>query len=735
MEGNTVITFVNNAALQDGGAIYFSDHSKFSHFDKSSVTFYHNTVSGFGGAIYILLKESTINFNSTNIHFKDNKELISAGIIQYSVYVNVPKSCDRNCLLHNVNIGNISLSQIITSPYKLIMDNPTKCINGNGTDCDGYYMNNIMLGQDITFDACVLDYYNQPTEATQFLITGMNHQDFNISSSKYISISCNHTIQGITIIGNLHSKTSYNYSLTFSLYVTRVSESNRVISVNLTVELSQCHPGYWYSSDSQKCECYDTENIVSCSGSSSTINKGYWFGQVNGKSTVAYCPNDYCNFTCCEITNGIYHLSPVRANQCRPHRSGTACGNCEKGYTLSFDSPDCVEVNKCTTGQTVLVITLSLLYWIAVVVAVFVMMFFKVSIGSLYAIIYYYSVIDILLSQVLFISNGLYITVNILSSLAKLTPQFLGQLCLVQNMSGIDQQFIHYVHPTVILLVLILTSMLARRSRRFSSFVSKGIIHFVCLLLLLSYTAVATTSLLLLRSLKYRDVEEIYTYLSPDIEYLHGRHLVYFIVALLFIIVIVIAFPLVLLFEPFLNSWINFIRIKPLLDHFQGCYKDKYRCFAGYYMVCRLVIILLVIVRIADDSTTQYLLISSCTLMALIHVLVRPYISTIHNVFDGIILHLIIIVCGLSVVESVNNFDEAFVLVITYCLVVLPLTIFITVQLWANKKNIKNAFKHWNKKCFEYTMVPADDAEGENENGNTVYDGMRENAVTTIVNV
>ena len=182
----------------------------------------------------------------------------------------------------------------------------------------------------------------------------------------------------------------------------------------------------------RKCKCYNTKNIISCSDNSSTIKKGYWFGGVNGKSTVTYCPNDYCNFTCCEITNGIYHLSPVRTNQCRTHRSGTACGNCEKGYTLSFDSPQCIEINNCTTGQSALVIALSLLYRIIVIATVFTMMYFKVAIGSLYAIMYYYSVVGILLRQISFISNGLYKTINIMSSLANLTPQFLGQLCLVK---------------------------------------------------------------------------------------------------------------------------------------------------------------------------------------------------------------------------------------------------------------------------------------------------------------
>ena len=240
----------------------------------------------------------------------------------------------------------------------------------------------------------------------------------------------------------------------------------------------------------------------------------------------------------------------------------------------------------------------------------------------------------------LYISNGLYTTVTIISSLAKLTPQFLGQLCLVQNISGIDQQFIHYVHPVVVFLILLMISRLAKRSRRFSSFISKGIISFICFLLLLSYTSVASTSLLLMRPLTFVSIDQVFTYLSPDIEYFHGRHLAYAIVALILMITIVIGFPLLLLLEPFK---INFIKIKPLLDQFQGCYKDKYRYFAGYYMICRLVIILLVIVKISDDFMTQYLLISSCALMQLIHLLVRPYASTIQNIFDGIILQLIVI--------------------------------------------------------------------------------------------
>ena len=177
------------------------------------------------------------------------------------------------------------------------------------------------------------------------------------------------------------------------------SYDSKILSVNLTVELSQCHPGFWYFNKTEKCECYNTKNIVSCSGSNSTIKSGYWFGYMNGIPTVASCPHSYCNFTCCMIMYGIYHLSPVRSNQCRQHRTGVACRNCEKGYTLSFGSSQCIAENMCTVGQTILVVTLTILYWMGMMVIVFIVMYFNIAIGSLLAINHYYSTTTILLSQ------------------------------------------------------------------------------------------------------------------------------------------------------------------------------------------------------------------------------------------------------------------------------------------------------------------------------------------------
>ena len=742
LSGNSCISFSNNTAFQDGGAFYLNDHSHFV--SNVEISFYHNVATDYGGAIYVQMNNVSIDANISGIHFKDN----DSGSTNSPMYIDMPKSCNKSCLFKNIRgISEQNSSYnlpVATSPYMLIVYDPVKCIHYSDMKCDTYYISNVMLGQEITFDACVLDYYDRPVGLAELSVASY-HPINRISGSKFISISCNHTTQGIRIMGKSYLSTSYNFSMIISLHKFR-SYDSKILSVNLTVELSQCHPGFWYFNKTEKCECYNTKNIVSCSGSNSTIKSGYWFGYMNGIPTVASCPHGYYNFTCCMIMYGIYHLSPVRSNQCRQHRTGVACGNCEKGYTLSFGSSQCIAENMCTLGQTILVVTLTILYWMGMMVVVFIVMYFNIAIGSLLAINHYYSTAAILLSQDYFTSNGLDITYTVMSGFTKLFPSFLEQKCLVRNMSGIDQKFIHYIYPIVVSFIVFMTVTLAKRSQRISSFISRGVVHFVCFLLLMSYTSLTTTSLLLFRPLTFTDIDSVYTYLSPDIQYFHGRHLAYAIVAITFTIVVVIGLPLLLLLEPFLNSKINFVKIKPLLDHFQGCYKDKYRYFAAYYMICRIVIIVLIIAKIFDSVTTQYLVISVCALMEFIHLMVRPYVNTVYNMFDGVILQLIVIVSVLPIVEFVNSYNETLVMVTACLLVIAPFAGFITINLWIEREKVQNAIKkiknvvktisnvikHCSMKCSSdhvYSALPSNDAdEPTSDFGITVDDNTRRNA-------
>ena len=125
----------------------------------------------------------------------------------------------------------------------------------------------------------------------------------------------------------------------------------------------------------------------------------------------------------------------------------------------------------------------------------------------------------------------------------------------------------------------------------------------------------------------------------------------YIIVAVLCALVIVIGLPLLLLLEPFLNHKINFTRIKPLLDRFQGCYKDNYRFFAAYYMLCRILIIVIIIANHFDYITAQFLVVSAGSILALIQLIVRPYEKDILNIFDGFVLQKMTLVSLTQLVQ------------------------------------------------------------------------------------
>ena len=720
---NSVVTFDGNTAAVDGGAIHSLINSNVTFAPNSTIIFTNNRAH-YGACLFRDTTEGTINFiDGTNITFDNNLAKIAGN----TVYIDVPKSCNSECLEDRIlglsNNSDVFNEHIATPPTKLELSQPAQCLNNeNNTYCKSYYVQNIMLGQEVKVQSCILDYYDHVADTTQFLVSGeAQNKNYTIEGPDYVLISCD-MLQGIHIVRKENRGLSppLNYTINITLDVDHNSDW-KLISINLTVELTPCHPGFHYHHDTGKCECYNSSSKkVLCSGSSSTISGGYWFGYVTERPTVTYCPIRYCNFDCCETSiSGIYHLSPGRTNQCQLHRTGTACGSCTEGYTLPFDSTECVKTSSCTATHLALILTFTVIYWISIVVAVFALMYYKVGIGYLYVIIHYYSIVDIILLQKLHSSNnGLHTTVTIMSSIVKIIPQFLGQLCLVRNMSAIDQQFIHYIHPLAISLILVAISVLARSSKRVSLLISRGIIHVICFLLLLSYTSVATTSLLLMKPLTFENVDKPYTYLSPDIKYFSERHLIYGIVAILCTIVIAIALPLLLLLEPFLNSKINFIKIKPLLDQFQGCYKDKYRYFAAFYMICRLIIILVTMIENLSDSSLLYILIAACVLMALIHLIIRPYSNAMLNVFDGLVLQLIILVVALSVVESSDNL----VVVTAYILLFLPSILLALMLLMIYRESLKNIVKLKFRNNKDISSSPATDAERPGYYFDTIID-------------
>ena len=718
------LLFRNNTA-ENGGAMYVDQGTTVTINDNATVEIIANTAKVNGGAIYVSLVcrhiynglykiINTFSGGSNNAIFINN----SARIVDNSLYFNAPRplmirtmwQCsihtdvnDKSSILHipcqfqysqpiNGKMMNIPCdldytllngtgAPIVTSPHELRLYFPfSDGYNTSSTsDHNVYFVRNHVLGHPVKFTGEVFDYFGKPTDPTQFNIQLQCSQ--NSECSAYVLMSDNHnyilthTIDNSTILNvNFKGKRIDTAHMNRTVALTSLSYSLNSIIATLVVELVPCidHSGYTYSEESQTCVCYN--HNIKCNDDGNEIKRGYWFGSIDSKATTSLCPNHYCKFTDRKQTSEGYIELPNTLNaQCNDHRVGKACGECSSGYTLSYDSTDCIHVYQCGIGWTVLVITLTCLYWIAVVGGVFSLMYFRfqISLEYLYGLIYYYSMVGILLNNNPYVSDGAFQFVSILSSFAQLTPQFLGRFCFAKGLSGIDQLFIHYSHAVGVSLLLLLIVVVTRCSARISLFVSRCIIRVICLLILLSYTSIASTSLQLLLPLKFTDVKEWYTYSSPNIQYFHGRHIIYGVVAVICELVVGIGLPLLLLFEPVLSKTINFIKIKPLLDQFQGCYKDKCRSFAAYYLICRQVIFLIIYIFNSDYSNMLFYLQTACVVIAMFHMWVQPYQNDFLNAFDGVILLCIVLEVNINTFPFLKTLTTE----VSFVIVLFPLSL------------------------------------------------------------
>ena len=684
-----VMQFVNNTG-ENGAAIYFPLVYRITLARASSIFFINNSARSRGGAIYINVPYNCNNNgnvfdtfpNDSYVRFINN----TAKLAGNSIFFSIPETCDVFTdadippLLSAPNMFTYypkqkDFDQITSTPlnieFDLSTDNTTKHTNSST-----YLIPSPkMLGKPVTFTATVLDYFNRSAEPTIFRMSCDNCGSDYVLSKKQVSVS-NNSQQEFQISSNLLqdvNSSGMHIKITFTAVIPPLYKQ---FKAKLAVKLSSCQRGHKFNTS--KCVCYPDSNIVRCYDNYSEIKIGHWVRTIpdSRNFTSSLCPSIYC-VKRSETSPGYFALPNEADGQCRSNRRGVACGECTSGYTLAYDSPNCTHKSNCCAGITVLVVLLTIIYWFLVVAVVFAAMYFnsRVLSGYVYGIIYYYSIVDILLSNNLHISEDIFQAISIISSFAKLNPRVFGHLCFVEGLSGIDQYLIHYSHAAAVSILTLIAVVAARNSLKIARYISRCIIRVICLLILLSYTSLATSSLQLLRPLYFKDIDDVRTFLSPGIEYFSRRHLAHAIVAL-FGEVLVIGFALLLLFEPLIRKKVTLTKIKPLLDQFQGCFKYRYRWFAVYYLICRQVIILIVYVGNENYYNMLFYLQTACIIIAMIHYWFQPYKDTFLNVLDGILLLMLVMIISLNVFsDSLSSAVEGLAIV----LVLLPVIIYLFV--------------------------------------------------------
>jgi len=265
--------------------------------------------------------------------------------------------------------------------------------------------------------------------------------------------------------------------------------------------------------------------------------------------------------------------------------------------------------------------------------------------------------------------DGVFYTVAIISSFAKLTPRFLGRLCILRGLDAIDQQIIHYTHAVCISFILIGIVITEKCFKKLTFYVNRCIAHVTVLFLLLSYTSVTSTSLQLLRGIQYDDTDSVFVYLSPHFKYFTHRHAAYATVALLCGLLITIGLPLLLIIEPFLKKNAIVKKFRPILNQFQASYKDKYQWFAAYYLLCRLVIMLIAYFGNSDYNNMVYYIQTACVIVVMNHICFQPYKKYLLNILDAVILLTMVLVVNLNT----HDFSKSATAGLIYTLLFIPL--------------------------------------------------------------
>ena len=660
------IVFSHNFGV-NGGAIHLMNLAWITLSKGLVLKFWNNSAFLSGGAIfsgfYILYpKDGTrfciIEYEETSlpqwrwdakVHFIENTAKLSGA----SVYLSTPSGCYKNDSLFPFSDQNvfhfeegINNTQIGTPAQSIVFNRPAVYENGS-------YVTQVMLGGQFNVYPITKDLFNQSSQSSAVLdllcesCDQSNDTVYSIEGDQQlIQLNNRLTTTSFYLSGPLNSNQSNDTVLL--LYSNSVPSAIGYLHLNIT----QCHLGYTYSHDTKKCECIHSDNLYCGVEQQVCIKYGYWIGSVHhGQSALKNCPVGLCGYSngnCptqeCNSFETFCNLPEFDSNGlCSDKRGGILCTDCQPGYAFTFGALQCVPVDECTDANTALVFCMVVLFWALLIFLIFLALKLNLRIGSgqLYCLVYYFGVFRNLTTNNLpftFLTAVAYT----FSGFIELDPRFIGlaDKCVVSNFKNLAHEVLRYIHPVFISLVVLAVIGVTHYSR-FSTISKMNYgVRALCILLYLSFTALSDTSLRILDFKHFDDISGVYVSIEPTVPYFHlVRHLPYAIVAICVQVFIVLPFLFFMLFAPWIARIpsINLTRIKPILDEFQACYKDNYRCFAGYYLLCRQFVFLFSLIDFGEFGEIFFLQQLSL-LVLVIHAVFQPYRKRWLNILDIILL-------------------------------------------------------------------------------------------------
>ena len=187
--------------------------------------------------------------------------------------------------------------------------------------------------------------------------------------------------------------------------------------------------------------------------------------------------------------------------------------------------------------------------------------------------------------------------------IAWLNFDFGMETCFYDGMDAYNKTWLQFVFPVYIWLLVGLIILISHYSQRFARLLGNNPVSILATLILLSYAKILHTFITAVYTtyLEYPANYSRKMWLhDANIDYLVGKHIPLFLVAMLVFLFLFLPYTLLLLFGQWLQaishlrlfSWVNSARLKPFMDSYHAPYKAKHRYWPGLLLLLRFVLLL-----------------------------------------------------------------------------------------------------------------------------------------------
>ena len=348
------------------------------------------------------------------------------------------------------------------------------------------------------------------------------------------------------------------------------------------VQLLPCPIGFTLQNGVCDCDPLLPTDIDTCYIDQSAIRRpaNTWISYTQSgtsKYSISDCPMDYC----LPFSSNVNLLHPD--TQCQFSRTGILCSQCKHPLSMVFGSSRCI---KCTNVH--ILITLIVIVAGIVLVVLLYLLNLTVTKATINGIILYANIISI--NNSVFLQNeNIFEVLKVFISFTNLD---LGiETCFYHGMDSYIKMWLQLFFPLYLITIAFSVIMASRYSSRILRLTYSRSLPVLATLFLLSYTSVLRTVLTVLFS--YSTIthvpgghQELVWSIDASVPVFGLKFTILFITCLILFLILMF-FDIILLFLRCLARFKLINRFKPILDAFQGSYKDRYYYWVAVHVILK----------------------------------------------------------------------------------------------------------------------------------------------------